>query len=347
MSGHVEADGINQKILSSLDLATSIGSSDFSDRSALVVGYGNMGREYVKALQRLRVRKIRVCSRSAESLAELQNARGIEVYEGGYQRLDLKPDVNELAIVATPTAELEHAAAQLITCGYRRILIEKPVSLRSDRIEALTEKLKSHSIDACCAYNRVAYPSFHEVRARVQGEGGITSCTYTFTEFVHRIGPGHFSMDELRRWGIANSLHVMSMAHGLIGLPETWSGHHSGSISWHPSGSVFVGSGISSNGIPFAYHADWGSTGRWSVEVHTRHSSYRLCPLESLFRRTSATGAWEQLPLTITAPDIKAGFVEQVAAMLMERPVRIIAMPPLREVASLTKYAEDVFGYRS
>ena len=128
-----------------------------------------------------------------------------------------------------------------------------------------------------CAYNRVAYPSFLEAYARASHEGGITSCTYTFTEMIKQDWPERFKPDELARWGIANSLHVMSMAHALIGLPQSWTGHQCGALPWHPAGSVFVGSGISKLGIPFSYHADWGSTGRWSVEVHTAVSSYRLC----------------------------------------------------------------------
>ena len=92
MSGHVDTHGINPGVLSSSELAARIESSDFSCCSALVVGYGNMGRQYVQALQRLGVRKIQVCSRSAEPLAELHRATGIAVYPGGYERLDIKPD---------------------------------------------------------------------------------------------------------------------------------------------------------------------------------------------------------------------------------------------------------------
>jgi hypothetical protein len=334
-----------QAVLSSAQLAARIEASDFSHASATVVGYGNMGREYVKALRALGVPRIRVCTRSVERLAELRGHHDIMTVAGGYRCLKGEPDKDELAIVAAPVADLIDATIHLVNCGYRRILIEKPVSLWADQIEKCAAELERAGVDAACAYNRLAYPSFQEVRARVREEGGITSCTYTFTEFIDRIGPEHFTADELRRWGIANSLHVISMAHGLIGLPETWSGQRSGALSWHPAGAVFVGSGISSQRIPFAYHADWGSAGRWSVEVHTRSASYRLCPLETLVWKSKPTHDWEPAPVTIWAPAIKAGFAEQVGTMLMEPSARMIAMPGLREVARLTAYAEQLFGY--
>lgn len=341
MATHLDSS----RTLSSLELAAAIAAVDFSGCSTTVIGYGNMGKQYIKALHTLGVRHIRVCSRSAGRLEELRGVAGVEIVTGGFERLECRLEPGELGIIATPTAFLVIAAERLALLGFRLLLIEKPVSLWSCEIERLAETLERECVEAACAYNRVAYPSFHEVQARVAQEGGITSCTYTFTEFVDRIGPGRFPDEELARWGIANSLHVMSMAHGLIGLPATWSGHRSGALSWHPSGTIFVGSGISDRGIPFAYHADWGSKGRWSVEVHTSVASYRLCPLEKVFRKTSATGEWEEIQLAAFAPDVKIGLIEQVAAMLNKDTRKVVRPVLLREAAALTRYGEKVFGY--
>lgn len=330
--------------VSSKELAAHIRSADFSKCAATVVGYGNMGQQYVRALQRLGVRRITVCSRSTP-LNENPALANVRTVTGGYIQLTEKPVPGELAIIAVPFDDLIGASSHLLNLGYQKILIEKPVSLLASEIDALAAFTETNSIDAAVAYNRVAYPSFHEVRARVRDEGGITSCTYTFTEFIHRIGPDHFAMEELRRWGIANSLHVVSMAHGLIGLPKIWNSYRNGAVSWHPSGAVFVGAGMSDEGIPFAYQADWGSKGRWSVEVHTRDASYRLCPLEKAFRKTSAGADWEELPVETVDPDTKAGFVEQVATMLSNPADRIVGLPSLRDTVRLTRYAEELFGY--
>lgn len=332
-------------VLSSAELATAIAAVDYSTCAATVVGYGTMGKQYVKALQALGVARIRVCSRSAEPLQELEGVDGVETIAGGMAHLEGRALPGELGIIAAPTALLVIAAERLVSLGFRRLLIEKPVSLWSSEIERLADTLESQGVEAFCAYNRVAYPSFHEVRSRALGEGGMTSSTYTVTEMIKADWPERFPAQELARWGVANSLHVMSMAHGLIGLPETWHGHRSGSLRWHPSGAVFVGSGISERGIPFAYHADWGSTGRWSVEIHTPVSSYRLCPLERVFRRTSTTGEWVELPVTTFTPQVKAGIVEQVAALLSEELKGIVPLMSLRAAAALTRYGEAVFGY--
>jgi hypothetical protein len=49
--------------------------------------------------------------------------------------------------------------------------------------------------------------------------------------------------------------------------------------------------------------------------------------------------------LTAAAPAIKAGFVEQVAAMLHPEVRRAVPLVTLREAARLTHFAEDLFGY--
>ncbi len=329
--------------LTAAELVTKISATDFSNRAATVVGYGNMGKQYVKALQALGVHHIRVCSRSAEPLQELQGTE-VEVIAGGFEQLRDVRQANELAIIATPTALLIRAAKHLVSLGFRRLLIEKPVSLWSNEIETLAQQFEQYDVQATVAYNRVAYPSFNEIKARVTQEGGVTSCTYNFTEIIGSNWAERFPPEELARWGIANSLHVIGMAHGLIGLPKTWYGHKSGALTWHPAGAVFVGSGVSTQDIPFNYHADWGSTGRWSVEVHTAVSSYRLCPLEQVYRRTAPLQDWEHVPVEVYAPDVKVGFVEQVAFSLMDDKQPNL-LPSLRETVAITRYAEQIFGY--
>lgn len=346
MSGHIRDMTAEDKLVDSMGLASAISCADFSGCAATVVGYGNMGRQYVKALRALGVKQIRVCSRSEAALAELRDVDGITTLGGGFRKIEAELVQGELGIVATPTLDLIAPAKHLAACGYRKILIEKPVSLRADEIQRLADMLEKQGVDAACAYNRVAYPSFHEARARARQEGGITSCTYTFTEWFKPDWLDRFPSEELARWGISNSLHVMSMAHGLIGLPKAWSGFRAGSLTWHPTGTVFVGSGISDRGVPFAYHADWSSTGRWSVEVHTAISSYRLCPLEKAFRRTTALADWEEIPVVTFAPDVKVGFVEQVAAMLCQNIRRRVPLISLQGAAAFAGYGEEVFGYR-
>jgi len=334
-------------VVSSSGMAAAIEAYDFSANSVTVVGYGFMGKHYVQALRALGVGQIHVCSRSKEPLNQLDGITGVTTTAGGYHALSRQAHPGELGIVATTTADLVNAAEHLANLGFRKVLIEKPVSLWSAEIDRLAELLDSLGVEGSSAYNRLAYPSFCEVVGLTDTEGGITSCVYTFTEMIQPDWPNLYSTEVLARWGVANSLHPIGMAHGLIGLPSDWSGRRSGALPWHPSGAIFVGSGISDQDIPFSYQADWGSKGRWSVEVNTSEASYRLCPLEKLYRKTLALGEWEELPVTTFYPDLKVGIAEEVAAILSAEVRQFTPLISMKQTASLTAYGEQVFGYET
>ena len=348
MSGpmtHSPQELSREELLSAAGVCDAVAAADFSNCSATLIGWGRMGKQYAAALEALGVRRIRVVGRSDRTLEPLRSLSQVEVLAGGFEAFSASPRPDELGIVAVPMAGLLPAAKKLLSLGFRKILIEKPIALNSGEIETLAKEFEESQALGICAYNRVAYPSFLECRSRVAQEGGATSCAYTFTEIISPDWERAFPEEELARWGIANSLHPIGMAHALIGTPAQWSGFRKGALRWHPSGAVFAGSGISERGIPFSYHADWGSTGRWSVEIHTASSSYRLCPLETLARRVDAKGEWVEVPLKAFAPQVKPGFVEQTAALLNGEIGRQIPLVTLSQAAALAKFAEGVFGY--
>lgn len=314
-----------------------LNSVDFSKVRATIVGYGAIGKEYAKTLNRLGLKEIRICSRSPQ--------RGVD-FPGGWRVFREKPSENEAVILALPIADLIPAALHFRELGFKKFLIEKPVALKSADLKKFRGVFETEGVEAFCAYNRAAYPSLLEAEKRIEEEGGITSCVYTMTEMVRPDWPSRFSKEELARWGVANSLHVASMAHRLIGLPKEWKTYRSGfSLPWHPSGTVFTGAGLSEKNIPFSYHADWTSKGRWSLEVETREASYRFCPLEKLLRKTNAVGEWEEISFPVSAPEIKPGFAEQAAAFLSP-PLRKKNPPvSLAEAEALVRFGEEVFGY--
>lgn len=327
------------------ELAARINSTDFSGCSATIIGYGGMGRQYLKGLQSLGVGDVHVCSRSQAPLDHLAEMVNVTATAGGYPALTEAPSSNDLGIVATPIADLVPAAKHLASIGFRKILIEKPVSLWSVEIDELNTCLAAHGINAFCAYNRLAYPSLIEARARAAQDGRITSCVYSFTEILTDDLEHSHPTDVLARWGVANSLHPIGMAHSVAGLPMTWSGHRSGALAWHPAGSVFVGSGVTEDDIPFSYQADWGSKGRWSVEINTVKASYRLCPLEKLFTKDSSLFDWEEIPIAVHDSQVKAGFAEQLAAMLDPDIAAMVPLMDLTQTARLTAFGEDILGY--
>tara|TARA_B100000073_G_scaffold118752_1_gene96125 strand:- start:7015 stop:7488 length:474 start_codon:yes stop_codon:yes gene_type:complete len=91
-------------------------------------------------------------------------------------------------------------------------------------------------------------------------------------------------MEVMRYWGASNCIHVLSTVFDLIGKPISLSSNSSGfdDIDWHPSGSIFCGSGITERDVLFSYMSDWGSAGRWTITIRTDKGAYFLEPMETL-----------------------------------------------------------------
>ena len=81
---------------------------------------------------------------------------------------------------------------------------------------------------------------------------------------------------------------MVDLAFNLGGIPKELSSFTAGSLDWHPSAAVFSGAGISENGAPFNYRANWESAGRWGVEVLTKEHKLILRPMEKLQIQTCA-----------------------------------------------------------
>ena len=180
----------------------------------------------------------------------------------------------------------------------------------------------------------------------VESEGGITSCKFDFTEWLHTIEIEKYNTKICNRWGISNSLHVISMVLGLIGMPKKISTCQMGSLEWHPTGSIFVGNGISEKDIPFSYHANWGGGGRWGIEVITKENIYRLIPLEKLFVSKKGSTKWEEVNLQNTFLDVKEGIAEEIATMLNDELDKKIGMITLSDAIEFNEIAEKIFGYK-
>ena len=230
-----------------------------------------------------------------------------------------------------------------IDSGQKKILIEKPGSLYSDKLISFSKQLTDQTVRI--GYNRLLYPSFHKLKSLTEQEGGIISCNFNFTEWIHTINFERYSSEVYSRWGISNSLHVISMAMELIGMPKSLSSFQQGTLDWHPSGSAFVGSGISENDIPFSYHADWNSAGRWGVEVMTKKNAYRLIPLEGLFVCHKGSVNWEPVQLNTAYPKIKTGIAEQIAIMLNDKKEKEIGLITLEKASEYNKLAEKILAY--
>jgi len=325
----------------SYEWLTNLENLKFENKSVLIIGAGEMAKHYAFALSHLHVNDITIISRTKKEPNQF-NCK-CEILSGGFEKHLPLIDKKDLVIIATPTPLLIPATKLSIESGQTNILVEKPGSLYHSELSSLMKKLKKQRVRI--AYNRLLYPSFHKLRTLVEEDGGITSCRFNFTEWVHRIPFDKYEKDEYSRWGISNSLHVISMAMELIGMPRTISSFQSGKLDWHESGSIFVGSGISENGIPFSYHADWGGSGRWEIEIITRKNGYRLIPLEELYVCKKGTVSWEAVSLRSSFPDVKPGIGEEISVMLNNKIDDCIPMVSIERAIEYNKLAEKIFKY--
>jgi predicted dehydrogenase len=320
---------------------------DQKDRKILLLGSGAMGREYCACLKAMGLGDVTVVCNRAASAEKVKNDFGFTCLDGGYlKRLPQLKGSFDLVIICLPIAALLDGLAAMLSSGHRVILVEKPVALSSATLKKfIKEQLFSEGCVVKAAFNRLAYPSFRELKRRAEREGGITSCSYTFTEWVHTIDFKKDPAEVYARWGISNSLHVISMAHALIGLPKELSCQRAGRLDWHPSGAVFTGSGVSVDDIPFSYHADWLSAGRWSLTLMTRQNAYRLMPLEELYCCPKGKVVWDRIECPQEFPGVKQGVAEEIAALLEPAGEKAAKLPDLSETAEYISLAEKIFDY--
>ena len=155
------------------------------------------------------------------------------------------------------------------------------------------------------------------LREIVAADGGVSSFYFDFTELVAKVSKLKKGPGGKEKWFLVNSTHVVDLAFFIAGRPGEIDTHSCGGLDWHPSASVFSGSGISDSGALFSYAANWEAPGRWGVEMLTRSNRLVLRPLESLQVQPAGSfeAATEELDDTLDA-DFKPGLHRMVSAFL-------------------------------
>ncbi len=244
-----------------------------------------MAREYLLVLKHLNFDCI-VVGRSEQKIETLKSEfPDFSYFSGGI--LSYLKDINtvpEFAINAVSINQLESTSIELINAGVKNLLIEKPGSLSISGLQNINYYAKKNGVNVSVAYNRRFYSSIRELRNQLDIDGGVISVHFEFTEWVHTIDTETYEPEGLEKWILSNSSHVIDTVFHIIGLPVKLQPiiMGKGKISWHPSGSIFIGSGISNKGIPFSYHSNWLAPGRWSIEVLTQNRRFYLKPMEKL-----------------------------------------------------------------
>jgi predicted dehydrogenase len=249
----------------------------------LLIGAGYMAREYAKVLA-AQNKPFTVIGRSDAKVNEFKEFfPGATAFAGGIDAYLETHPAGEYAIVASNVESLFANTRLLMEKGCKHLLVEKPAALELSELEELQKLATLHQANLYIAYNRRFYQSAALAKKLIAADGGILSAHFEFTEWVHTIDLATYSKETLGKWVISNSTHVIDLVFSLIGKPSVLHAFvNNQSIPWHPSGAIFTGAGMSEKQIPFTYHSNWKSAGRWSIELLTAEHKYIFAPMEKL-----------------------------------------------------------------
>ena len=307
----------------------------------LVVGAGGMAAAYHKVLSAMGAKFDVVC-RSEISADNFFRQTGYRPTPGGLTQY-LEAVVPESAIIATGIENLYESAKALLEKGVRHLLIEKPGALYVEQLQKLHALSELNDSSVYIAYNRRFYASVSKLLALVKDDGGVKTISFDFTEWSDRIEPLSKGDGVKEKWVLSNSTHVIDLAFFIAGKPSELSAYVDGGLTWHTSGSCFVGSGVTERNALFSYRSDWDSQGRWGVTVYSKNYSYTLCPLEGLSRIPRNSVAHEQVDLDDKLDiDFKPGLYKQVQGFL-NRSTK--SMCSLQEHIELFTTYEKIAGY--
>jgi len=247
-----------------------------------LIGAGQMAQDYIKVLEAIDV-NFTVIGRSKETADKCEVATGCKVAIGGLSQYLLeKPKVCSHAIVSVGVEKLYETTKELLEYGVKNILVEKPAGLEVSEFEDLVAIVKQMNANVFVAYNRRFFASVLKAKKLIEEDGGVTSFNFEFTEWGHVIASLKKGDGVKEKWFLSNSTHVVDLAFFLGGRPKDICSFTNGNLEWHPSSAVFSGAGISERNALFSYQADWGSAGRWSVEILTHNNRFILRPMEKL-----------------------------------------------------------------
>lgn len=287
--------------------------------NVLLVGCGNMGKEYAKVLCAQNINIIAV-GNSEEGAKEFTRCTGIEALSGGIDTVISSLDyIPRIAIIATPVISLGKVVIQVINHGVKRVLVEKPAGLSYEEILEVSNCAKRNNAKVFVAYNRRFYSSVDKALDIIDNDGGVTSFSFEFTEWAHTIEKIKKPESETANWLLANSTHVIDLAFFLGGEPKEMCSYVSGGLKWHQRGAVYSGAGISNSGALFSYAANWDAPGRWAVEVLTHKHRLYFKPMEKLAIQNidSVQVDWVEIDDKLDV-EFKPGLYKQVEAFLNE-----------------------------
>lgn len=248
----------------------------------LLVGTGNMGKEYCKVLKAQGISHVAV-GRNAERAQEFQCEMGVDTISGGVTNaISVLPNIPPMAIVAVSVDQLTDVSIELVRAGIKRILVEKPAGMCREDISELNAFANEKNVSIFVAYNRRYYASTDKALEIISQDGGVTSFSFEFTEWGHVIEKTTHSPKVKDVWFLANSTHIADLAFYLGGYPKEMETYVGGKLDWHQRAAIYTGAGVSEKGALFSYQANWAAPGRWAVEILTNKHRLYFKPIEQL-----------------------------------------------------------------
>ena len=284
-------------------------SSNVKDK-VLLVGPGNIGLDYIKILKTFDI-DIDVVGRSKKSSDSFSHKARWFVHSGGvksYISKNNKPP--KYAIVAVNENQLSDVTLSLINYGVKNILLEKPGALNHSDLLSIKNMSVLNSCSIYIGYNRRFYKSVKKCREFLSKSKGPVNVHFEFTEWPHTIDFNQYTKGELEKFFLCNSSHVVDLVFHLFGKPKVLNSYTNGSLDWHPSASIFSGSGKTEKDVLFTYNANWGSAGRWGVEISLTDYKLILKPLEKLFIQRK--GSLDIDEINLNNDSYKPGLYEEI-----------------------------------
>ena len=296
-----------------------------------IIGAGEIAGCYLQVLRHLG-KQATVIGRGAASAKRFSEVHRSEVVHGGIAAfLATAPSPADAAIVAVSADELAAATQAVIGYGVPHVLVEKPAGRSIREVAEVENAARRSGGSVYVAYNRRFLAAAAKAREMIEADGGLTSFSFEFTEWPHRVLSSTHPPGVLDAWFFMNSTHVVDLAFDLGGWPAQLEAFCAHELPWHQFGG-FAGAGLTTQNIPFSYHADWQSSGRWRVELFTRSRRLVLAPLEKLFQIRLSSVELEAVALDDTVDHtFKPGFLRQVEAFLQVRDSISTHLPTIGE----------------
>lgn len=297
------------------------------NKNIWLIGTGLMAIEYDKVLKALN-QPFTAIGRSENSANKFFQVTNTKPLTGGISHhLMSNPPIPEKVIISVGIESLAEVCHELLDYGVKTILLEKPGIGYPSELKPLIEKTLNANAKVLLAYNRRFYASVLKAEETIREDGGVKSFRFEFTEWSHVIKDLVKTRAEHENWFLGNSTHVIDTAFFLGGWPVQINTYHTGGNSWHPTSTIFTGSGITKSKALFSYHANWESPGRWEIELLTARHRLIFKPMESLQIQKIGSVAVEPSILDDAYDkEFKPGIYKMVSAFLHSQYTRFCTL---------------------